>query len=478
MKRKKGYMLLVFCLLLCAAALPARAQAADPTVVAISAFYTGDTLVVGEEIPKEDISVTAYYSDGTSAEVTEFAMSVQRVVSDGANRVMIVYRGKSTDVYVYGKKPSSIFAYYTGELLSVGNKVGAENLDVSLYYSDGSYEKLEDYQIANPVITTVGVQKVRIIYGGLYTTVDVTGIASRPISMLTAVYDGEGVPQGTQIPESNLYVTALYTDGTTERIYNYTVVPPTVQNLGDNKMYVSYGGKTAEFTVKGIELVVESITVSYTGDSVEVGDYVDEEDVTVTAAYNNGTKMKVTDFTLLFSRITATGENSVTVTYGGQRATFNVTGVASTKMSFTNAASFTVKNTVRSAKVQVSLPKKLEKTAVTGRSLKPDRVSGVLGKLKTEVIDYIAFDLLLEDETQDDIFPLTMRIELPSYYKKDQTFLYFTSNRRSLIARVNADYISGNMMEVTVYRTGTYILAYEQKAADEDTDPTEDDYLD
>lgn len=477
MKRKNGYIILLFCIFLCAAMLPVRAKAAEPTVTAIGAVYTGDTLVVGEEIPKDKISVTAYYSDGTSAEVTEFAMSMQRVAADGANRIMIVYRGKSTEVYVYGKKPSSLYAFYTGELVSVGNRVGSENLDVSLYYSDGSYEKLEDYQVANPVITAVGTQKVRIIYGSLNTTVDVIGIASKPISMLTAVYDGEGVPQGTQIPESNMYVTALYTDGTTERIYNYTVVPATVENLGDNKMYASYGGKTAEFTVKGIELVVESITVSYSGGSVEVGDYVDEKDVTVTAAYNNGTKAKVTDFTLLFSRITVTGENTVNVMYGGQRASFKVTGVASTKTNFTNAAAFTVKNTVRSAKVQVSLPKKLEKTAVTGKSLKPDRVAGVVGKLKTEVIDYIAFDLVLEDETQDDIFPLSVRIELPSYYKKDQTFLYFTSNRKSVIARMNTSYTTENVMEATVFRTGTYILVYEQEPKEDETE-AEDDYLD
>ena len=231
MKRRWGLGILIFSMLLCVMILPVRADAADPTVTYISAVYTGEAIEIGGAIPRDKISVTASFSDNTTAEVTDFAMSTERVLTDGMNKVMIIYRGKVTEVYVLGKKPSSLYAVYNGEMLSVGNKVGAASLTVNLYYTDGSMEEIYDYRIVNPVITSSNSQKVQITYNNLQTEVYVYTQPAKTVSMLTAVYEGEGAPQGYAIPEKNLYVTALYTDGTSERIYNYRLIPPVVQEL-------------------------------------------------------------------------------------------------------------------------------------------------------------------------------------------------------------------------------------------------------
>ncbi len=479
MKQRKGFGVLFFCILLCIAMVPVRAKAADPTVVAISAVYTGGTLEVGAAIPKEEIEVTASYSDGTTVEVTEFAMSTERVLTDGANRVMIIYRGKVTEIYVYGKRARSIYATYSGGMVSVGNKISTEDLTVYLQYTDYSTEEILDYRVVNPVISSVGSQKVQIVYNSMQTTVDVYGTQAKTVSMLTAVYEGEGAPQGYAVPEKNMYVTALYTDGTSERIYNYTMTPATVQNIGDNKMIVSFRGKSVEITVKGVELTAQSIEAVYKGSSVEVGDYVAAEDVTVTAFYSDGSKAVVKDFTFSSDRITMTGENTIIVNYGGQSATIKVTGIARSGASYSNAASFTVKNTQYSANVQVALPKRMQKDAIVGKSLKPDRVSRVINKVKAEVIDYIAFDILLTDELQDDVFPLTMRIDLPQKYKAKETntYLYYTSNRKSVMVRVALEPSSDGVIEVTLFHTGTYILVNEKEIVEDDLPDPEDDYL-
>lgn len=477
--KKRGLCILLFCMLLCMAAFPERLAAADPTLIAITAYYTGGAVEVGGTIPRDAIEVTASYSDGTTEEVTEFAMSTETVLTVGSNRVMIIYRGKVTEIYVYGKRASSIYATYSGGMLSVGNKITSEHLSVYLQYTDYSTEEVLDYRIVNPVISTVGNQKIQIVYNNLQTTVDVYGTPAKTVSMLTAVYEGEGVPQGYAIPERNMYVTALYTDGTSERIYNYVTVPATVPEIGDNKMTVSFGGKTVEITVKGIELTAQSIEAVYKGGSVEVGDYVAAEDVTVTATYNDGSKAVVKDFTFSSDRIAVTGENTIIINYGGQSATIKVTGIARSGASYSNAAAFTVKNEKYSAKVQVALPKRMQKDAITGKSLKPDRVSRVLAKIKGEVIDYIAFDVLLTDELQDDVFPLTMRIELPQKYRSSDTdtYLYYTSNRKSVIARVNLEAGENGVVEVTLFRTGTYILVNEKEVVEEDLPDPDDDYL-
>ncbi|MDE7210081.1 MAG: bacterial Ig-like domain-containing protein, partial [Lachnospiraceae bacterium] len=352
-------------------------------------------------------------------------------------------------------------------------------LTVYLQYTDYSTEEILDYRVVNPVISSVGSQKVQIVYNSMQTTVDVYGTQAKTVSMLTAVYEGEGAPQGYAVPEKNMYVTALYTDGTSERIYNYTMTPATVQNIGDNKMIVSFRGKSVEITVKGVELTAQSIEAVYKGSSVEVGDYVAAEDVTVTAFYSDGSKAVVKDFTFSSDRITMTGENTIIVNYGGQSATIKVTGIARSGASYSNAASFTVKNTQYSANVQVALPKRMQKDAIVGKSLKPDRVSRVINKVKAEVIDYIAFDILLTDELQDDVFPLTMRIDLPQKYKAKETntYLYYTSNRKSVMARVALEPSSDGVIEVTLFHTGTYILVNEKEIVEDDLPDPEDDYL-
>jgi len=299
------------------------------------------------------------------------------------------------------------------------------------------------------------------------------------------VYEGEGVPQGYAVPERSLFVTALYTDGTSERIYNYQLLPPLVEELGNNKMKVAFGGKTAEFTVKGIELTAQSIEAVYNGGSVEIGDYVAAEDVTVTATYSDGTKAVVTDFKFSSDRIALIGENTIIINYGGQSTTINVNGIAKTGASYSNAATFEVKNSNKdSAKVQVAMPKRMAKDAIVGKSLKPERVSRVVEKIKAEVLNYIAFDVLLSDETQDDVFPLTMKIEIPGKFKPGvkgnegtNVSLYYTSNRKSVIAKVNPEVNENGVIEVTLFRTGTYILVLEKEIVEEDTSDPEEDYL-
>ena len=185
MKRRWGLGILIFSMLLCVMILPVRADAADPTVTYISAVYTGEAIEIGGAIPRDKISVTASFSDNTTAEVTDFAMSTERVLTDGMNKVMIIYRGKVTEVYVLGKKPSSLYAVYNGEMLSVGNKVGAASLTVNLYYTDGSMEEIYDYRIVNPVITSSNSQKVQITYNNLQTEVYVYTQPAKTVSMLS-----------------------------------------------------------------------------------------------------------------------------------------------------------------------------------------------------------------------------------------------------------------------------------------------------
>lgn len=75
-------------------------------------------------------------------------------------------------------------------------------------------------------------------------------------------------------------------------------------------------------------ITVNSITVTYTGGNVEVGTSISSlTGITVKANYSDGTSKTVTGYTLSTGTISQ-GSNTITVTYQGKTATFNVTGIS------------------------------------------------------------------------------------------------------------------------------------------------------
>ncbi len=468
----------LLCLAFCAAVLPMSAQAEEKKVSYLYAMYTGETLAVGEEIDRGKIEVTAIFEDGTSEEIFNFALSTDRVMKDGVNVIHVVYRGKSCEITVFGKKAQSLYVQYLGGPVSIGNSVSRDEIMVNVVFSDGSYEEITDYQLGNHVINTSGTQKVQVVYGGLQGTFDVVTMPEKSISGLYASYEGEHVLQGNPIPSKYLYVTAFYPDGTTERIHNYTVSPAKLEDLGTNTVYIIYRGHRAELKVECVVKTLESLTVTYRGGKVAIGDYVDYGDIIVKARYDDGYEEIVEDYELLSGRILQLGNNTVTVSYCDMKASFVVQGVKEIGVNYANAASFSITNKVRTADVKIALPSRYSNSMVTGKSLKPERVASVLSKLESEIIDYIAFNVLLEDETRDDIFPLTMQIKLPSYYKMTQTHLYYSANRRTVIAGMNITMVDSRTIEVSIFHPGTYILTYEELPPEDKEDKNkDDDYL-
>lgn len=78
---------------------------------------------------------------------------------------------------------------------------------------------------------------------------------------ITATYTGGDVEVGTELTElSGIVVTATYSDGSTETVTDYTLTGTIAE--GSNTITVTYGGKTASFTVTGFELVAPDPVVN------------------------------------------------------------------------------------------------------------------------------------------------------------------------------------------------------------------------
>lgn len=72
------------------------------TVESIKAEYLGNDVVVGNAIAKENIMVTATYSDGTTATVTDFTLTPDTIKAAGTNVVVVKYKKKSATITING----------------------------------------------------------------------------------------------------------------------------------------------------------------------------------------------------------------------------------------------------------------------------------------------------------------------------------------------------------------------------------------
>lgn len=157
------------------------------------------------------------------------------------------------------------------------------------------------------------------------------GVGIVTLTRIFVTYNGKDMPVGLSYDHlSGIVVTAVYSDGTTEVIDDYTISGNT-DNLiveGVNTITVSYADKTDTFNVVGIVSNITSISATYNGGDVLIGTDVTElNGINVIAKYENGDEYPVSDYTI--SGNIAEGENIITVTYNNLSTTFIVIGTKS-----------------------------------------------------------------------------------------------------------------------------------------------------
>ena len=147
---------------------------------------------------------------------------------------------------------------------------------------------------------------------------------------ISAVYTQSGTVYTTDSLDdlkSDLVVTAIYTDSTTETVTTYTLSGTLTE--GTSVITVTYEGKTTTFNVTvTAPATLSSITAVYTqSGTVYDTDSLDslKSDLVVTAVYSDSTTQTVasTDYTL--SGTLTEGTSTITVSYGGKTTTFSVT---------------------------------------------------------------------------------------------------------------------------------------------------------
>ena len=189
---------------------------------------------------------------------------------------------------------------------------------------------------SNGLVTSVsdGNATITASVGDVSATCSVV-VTALSVSSISAVLDATGhtfyVGDPVDDIKPYLTVTATYSDSSTATVPSgsYTLSGSLSQS-GSNTITVSYEGCTDTVTVTAESTTLVSIVANYTqSGAVYDEDTLDslENDLVVTAVYNNSSTEVVTNYTL--SGTLTVGTSTITVSYSGKTTTFNVTVSAS-----------------------------------------------------------------------------------------------------------------------------------------------------
>lgn len=225
----------------------------------------------------------------------------------------------------------------------VGDKVDKSKLVVLVQTdSNGTTKTLSaaEFTVVPDKIEKVGKNTITVRYDatGATATVDLTG-KSDYITGVSAVYKGTDLEVGDAIPTGSIQVKLTYKSTKVVETSEFSINPSTIKAAGTNTITVTAGGYSTSITINGKKKTVDTttnngkgelstITASYIGKQLTVGDTIPGNDIKVTARFADGSTATISsgDFTFTPSFVRNAGANTITVSYQDKTCTLNITG--------------------------------------------------------------------------------------------------------------------------------------------------------
>lgn len=266
----------------------------------IQVIYAGPKNVkVGTDVDKlTGIIVKGTYSNGRVRSIPNYTVSGEIV--EGNNTITVSFDDFSGTFDVTGVDDSFVLSGATSYDIGITSSAVSTVTSVVVYYSD-SIEIVEgEARLKNASNITIYKQ----------------GSANYDSTSIEKLY---GKYACTSYVDGNIY----YVDPNASfTVYEYT------GSYGITS-HVHSVSPAYKVEVVLVDVVLDHITVNYTGGEVPVGTSVNElTGITVTAVYSDGSTENVTGYSFLSNSISSVGDNNIAVTYSGKIATFTVTGVA------------------------------------------------------------------------------------------------------------------------------------------------------
>ena len=221
--------------------------------------------IVVETMPKKTVFVEStslddagmvlklVYSNGTTEMITTGWISEYDFSVMGTRQVKVSYGGKTCtySVTVVKKSLTSIAIQTSPNKLVYleGDGFDTTGLTLIAYYDNGTHDIITSNWVVTGYNSTPGTKTITVTYGGKTTTFTVTVNAKTLTSIAVTKKPTKLMyTEGEAFNKSGLVVTAYYNNGTNATVAEYTVSGYS-STSGTKTITVSYGGKTANFTV-------------------------------------------------------------------------------------------------------------------------------------------------------------------------------------------------------------------------------------
>ena len=313
------------------------------------------TYYVGDQLDTTGLVVTAVYTDRSEERLTSDKYTVSGFDSSApaANQTVTVS-------YTYENKTKSgtfnvtileipapevtgieIESLPTKAEYEIGDQFESAGLSIKVTYSDGSTKIVNSgLSVSGFSSTTAGKVRLTVTYEGKSATFEVTIKQAQPMVTITGIEVTTKPTKleyeiGEALDKTGMVVKAVMSDGTKEEFTGWTVSDLDSTTAGEKELTVTYvtaagNSFTTTFKVTVLaakELVSIALNVENAKTTYEYNEDLDTSGVVVTAHYDRGEDqtIAIANCTVTGYSKTTEGQQTITVTYGGQSKTYTVT---------------------------------------------------------------------------------------------------------------------------------------------------------
>ena len=324
---------------------PPTASNATVTAIAVIADSVQTEFSVGDTLDFSNIKVAVNYDDGTTGVVgySDVTVSLPDTSTAGAKTVTVTYKDVSTtfSVNVIEKEivleSIRIVSGSVASSVKRGKIYDTSSLQVEGVYSNGTVKGLPiaDVTVSGIDTSTAGDKTLTVTYQDMSASLTVTVIDITDIKVLTNSVATK-IPVGTALDTSNISVTVVYADNTTESVSAIDLTVGTIDSssYGKKGLSISYKGFSVSYQIEVVG-PMELTILNSEGfvREVMVGGTVNVSAIQASVRYSDGT-----DDTVAFEELTVgtvdtstAGVKKLTVQYASLTAEVDITvvGVAS-----------------------------------------------------------------------------------------------------------------------------------------------------
>ncbi len=282
------------------------------------------------------------------------------------------------------------------------------------------------------------------------------------IKEIVATYIGEDRIVTNAVIKTDIEAYIVYTWDSIEpeRIEPSSLVlkPGIVEKVGDNIIEVWYDDYKTTINVTGLPRELVQFEAKYIGGPVYTGSEVDRKYIKAVATYNDGIREDVFDYSLLTTKIKVQGLNSIKISFGHLLDTIYVDGVVEEENLFKD---FPI-DSEETTRLTMLVSNEPYANSIYVKTLDPYIVKNAVDRVVTTE-KYIGFEVQYLDPEAINEFPIYARIIRPEGYDPDKFGVYYTPNRKTVMAKVDGYYIDEEKKQYVfhIYEPGTYVMLEE-----------------